>query len=944
MIVELNLEQEIFQDLIIKLCTCSKYEFFNKDQIIYKIEDHADRFYVITKGECFIQKAKKKIKKMTKLEYVNHLKNIHMLNDKFFFKKHVNSNRKLININEYEIQRIIDKHKRTIAIQKEYEKKQYNMLFLEGIYKKTFEEYINEINEKIIPSKFKLEDYKSKLYEFYDETESDKFQDEIIFDENKYEFLIFEYKTSNILKEGNYFGENGDSPMIRIRSQYLIAGKDCECFSISNDLYKQNILNEYIKMRNKEISFLNDNYIFSNIKKGTFLNIYFKYFKKEVYNRGEILFYEMDEVDRVYFIKEGRLELSLFSNIIKLHDYIEQLKYCISELKDHLGNNEKLPKLQCSPTQYIDLLKKNKINNLFIFSNNDIVGIEETRFDFKRLYRATVISDKISIYSLPVVKLRKMVEFEKIKDEYLRYSLLKLSNFVNRISLIRDGSIKHIDKSFKDINDILEIQNSKKKIYTLSVKHTVCCLKNNNKNNNKSPNEDKNLNNYDDLTSDKKEQNQLENLTENKNKIKKDHNEKIKNQVEAVNEMVNIYYKNNKNWKKHNKRMNLEYQPQGDVFKFYQYCNFEKNKIAELKSDIIHLKTNSLQNYLPRIIPDTQRIKSISNSILLEKTLESSKIKIDNSIKMKQTILLNQKPDEKNYIKKTNEGLENNNNALKSCIETLINDKEIPQMKLSLNLTKKTNSDFFITDTIYFNDKLPNFGINEKKRSLVTIIKPSKINFESRRKKSYNKSNNESIEKNKLSNYSMNIDGRHSSKKSRNLNNSIKSKILYNSSYKIKNYMDTDKIENISIIDLNNTIKDEEVESEITKDASKMKRTDENIDYISQFTSNEGAINEKIINCFHSTNDYLFQSNELKSIKLKRINNLYSNSIDKSKSKSNYKNNEDIKRKEESFINDKNKSRFVPFSVDNSMVAIKNLHKKILSLAPKKKYNNNFLI
>ena len=54
-------KEEILEKLIIGLCSNAKFESIKKDQIIYKIGDPAERFYVITKGECFIQKAKKKI-------------------------------------------------------------------------------------------------------------------------------------------------------------------------------------------------------------------------------------------------------------------------------------------------------------------------------------------------------------------------------------------------------------------------------------------------------------------------------------------------------------------------------------------------------------------------------------------------------------------------------------------------------------------------------------------------------------------------------------------------------------------------------------------------------------------------------------------------------------------------------------------------------------------
>merc|ERR1712032_819403 len=104
-----------------------------------------------------------------------------------------------------------------------------------------------------------------------------------------------------------------------------------------------------------------------------------------------------------------------------------------------------MPHLYSQPRHYMDLLKINKKNFVAILSDNDMLGIEESRFDFKRLYRATVLSDKVYFYSLPLTKLNKMIENEFIQEEYSSYSISKLANFVNRISEIRNGSMIHID-------------------------------------------------------------------------------------------------------------------------------------------------------------------------------------------------------------------------------------------------------------------------------------------------------------------------------------------------------------------------------------------------------------------------------------------------------------------------------------------------------------------
>ena len=120
---------------------------------------------------------------MTKKEYILKLNYLRTLNDKFLMKKHLSINRKLIDITEYEIPRIMDKIGKTNLIRLEIEKRKYQMIFLENLYTKSFKEYIEDIDNKIFPSSCTLDDYKNKLYQIVDETDADKEEDDIIFNE-----------------------------------------------------------------------------------------------------------------------------------------------------------------------------------------------------------------------------------------------------------------------------------------------------------------------------------------------------------------------------------------------------------------------------------------------------------------------------------------------------------------------------------------------------------------------------------------------------------------------------------------------------------------------------------------------------------------------------------------------------------------------------------------
>ena len=136
---------------------------------------------------------------------------------------------------------------------------------------------------------------------------------------------------------------------------------DSILLSLPNDLYQKNIHQELQKLKNKEISFLNDNFIFSNIKRGTFLNHYNKYFKIEEFPRNSNIFLEENLVDKIYFIKDGRVEINLQTNLFKLHQYTSDLIKINPDINTFFKDDVLVSNLINQPKNYIEDLKKKKI-------------------------------------------------------------------------------------------------------------------------------------------------------------------------------------------------------------------------------------------------------------------------------------------------------------------------------------------------------------------------------------------------------------------------------------------------------------------------------------------------------------------------------------------------------------------------------------------------------
>jgi len=1005
LIQSFSLDPEVLKDLMITLCSNVKYEFFKKGDILYKIGEPAEKFFLILKGEIKVYKLKKKLVNMTKKEYILFIKTIKDSKDPYLLKKTIITNKEKMEINDYEIPRLMEKISRIHLIRLDLEKKKYYRIRLEGKYTKSFENFIEEIDAGMIVSNCIPEDIKAKLYDYTGITESDKEEDAIIFDEEKYQVRIFDYEENEVFSNGNYFGENGSNAIDRKRTQYIVANADTECMSISNDIYQKNILTEFQKLKNKEISFLNENCIFKNIQKGTFLNQYFKYFKIEEFFRGENIFIEMQKSEKVYFIKEGRIELNLYTNILKMHNYAKELMSINSEITNHFKDEEKLPVMNLQPKNYMEILEKKKFVSLFLFQENDMLGIEEAYANFKHLYRATVISDRAYLYSIPVNKFKKMIEFEpKIINDFKNYSFMKICILIKRLSNLKNDLLKFIDGNHKEDNTKKNAnnetadkeKNEKKASSAIHIINQVNLKKNQSQSD---------LN----LIVIHKSKKQIKNKNE-KGKIKKSN--------ESIAEELARYYKDYQNWNKQlNKKWDLLLNPQADEFQFYKQINFELNTIKSLKSDINKFSSNSIANILPKInlfnnaseLNTAGQIETTSDN---ENILSSGKAKENNYYNNKDkggnfNLNSSKKKTEKISIEK-NSNCESSDESLpkggketdmKSSNKLSINEGKFKKGKISsknlcntivesitnnfsnninteitikinpnafttrlsssiLNKNKRINapqSNLFMTNIYSKNEQLPT--LNEKNCSLehqlnvsIEAINYNHVNISS---KSFR---NADIRKTIISE-------KKTTKLDNNLLKTSKEKTVVNT---IFNFINEEIIKNTE---------NAENASPLIKLGKFEVKKNTNVDIFNnrknQNTAESSENDEIKIDVFGSTKSILSQSVILKTNKLRRLHREYmpryysnkfcNNSNIEELNESNENLNKECKKEDfkspkndmkrqmkddpiEVFMSKKS-SNFVPFSVDNSVNGIKKLNKRIQMLAPKKKYNfiiNNY--
>ena len=496
---------------------------------------------------------------MKKKDYLIFLKKLKDKKDFYLLKKTILNNKK-VDIGENEISRLIEKLNLITSIRTEFEKRKYNLIKLDKNYSKTFEKFMEQIEYGEIQSNCTVDEIKNKLYDVLESTKEDDEEDQILLDDLLYDITIFKYVISEVLQTHTHFGENGNIQIDRKRTQFIRASIDSILLSLPNDLYQKNIHQELQKLKNKEISFLNDNFIFSNIKRGTFLNHYNKYFKIEEFPRNSNIFLEENLVDKIYFIKDGRVEINLQTNLFKLHQYTSDLIKINPDINTFFKDDVLVSNLINQPKNYIEDLKKKKNFLIFLLAENDMLGIEESYYDFRRLYRANVISDKAVVYSIPINKFKKIIDFEpKIFEDYKNYSQNKFCNLIKRLINIKNDCLKFIDENYS---------------YEISKK-------------------DKNF----DL-----------NKSVNLNKLKEvDLINKKKQSGKNIDIQGDVYkyFRNYYNMnKEHYKKFDLILNPRSleDYSHLFNKFLYEKTKIKLIKSNIERIKNDSIEKILPHIV------------------------------------------------------------------------------------------------------------------------------------------------------------------------------------------------------------------------------------------------------------------------------------------------------------------------------------------------------
>ena len=482
------------EKLIHFCCIEMRYKKFRKGEIIVKIGDPPESFYTIIFGKAKIIEPIPKIQSLTGFQYFKYLMDLKKKKEDYIFMRCIKINKEnyLIEPNDKDIIHYIYllnylEHIKTINDQTINFDKVLNLLDI------TPEEI--GIEPDSVNNNYYINDNLNKIKKNLPEiSQNIMVQYSFIMDNiNKNEVTIFEYKSPRILKANDYFGDSAietNSP----RKATIIAEEDTDLAYLSNKLYYNQIASEKAILLQIKIKNMHQNFFFHRIQYYKFSKKYFTWFRKEKYNKGDILFKEDEIIKYLYFIQEGSVEITFNKSMNEIEELInimknkEELLVRNNYIDIHLNiiknlynkniqNKENSYDYDPINSSFKDIaysLDQKHNNKIIILNDNEEFGILSYFLGNYYLGTCKVFSKNAKIYKIETDYLNQMLESEvEIKWDFYRRLKNKLKLYSERLFKINNCKLVMTDEKIKENNKDLKINEQLEKEKEKEINNTI---------------------------------------------------------------------------------------------------------------------------------------------------------------------------------------------------------------------------------------------------------------------------------------------------------------------------------------------------------------------------------------------------------------------------------------------------------------------------------------
>ena len=562
---------------------CAKqltYTKIYRGEILFRIGEVGDRFYFILNGKISILKPKKFNYEMSIQEYIDYCYFLFKNNENYLLNKVLEDNYTSFPLLAIEdVSKIHDVLFKQTLCDKIAKKEISNNDELKKIFNefhKKFEDYnLNKKELEILETK-KIRSYNG-LNNDWDNYIIEKcnpnFNELLLFEpfetlykeKTKKNTILQKYETFMYMGTGLFFGDFALEKDVGERTATIRAEENSVLASLKSVDYVNIIAPKRRLEKKKEVLYLNSSYFFKNISERLFDRSYFHLFTQKEYNKDIILFNTGDQTKSIIFLKTGKISLTVRCSIVDLNTLLiylreklinvfniyDKLKRYITKEKiiqiKNYGNDPILKSMKKLNRKFVEELNKERIFQVALVSNVEIVGLEEIFLKIPYICKGQVISDKITCHELAVEQLNNLLidERENIYEMFIKTSCNKILSLIERIQSLKKNWIdiakmrSQDDNFYINKNQLLLLKKNKSDLLSTIDKNENSMCENNNRSN-------ASLNRYINientkfcllLSEIKKSNKEINESPERKNKsLKKSINQSYKDDIDFTNE------------------------------------------------------------------------------------------------------------------------------------------------------------------------------------------------------------------------------------------------------------------------------------------------------------------------------------------------------------------------------------------------------------------------
>jgi CRP-like cAMP-binding protein len=472
-------EQDMISDAalknLIEICSKNlKVSELENGEIVFKIDELADKFYIILKGAVSVLKPKQFTEYFTNKEYLQYLKDLLDSNEIHILQQTIKENFDMLPITDVKhLEKILfyffkNKCRKALVLEnvEEFRKifenrhmftsKDFNINIDEVI--KLSDRYKFHSTQAHIESKNPWVVYVTERIKFShkDILKYDKFK-EMTKNPEKRKFSIFKYHKFLYLYAGQYFGDMALNSKHKKRNATIRAEEDSIVGYIDNDIYSKYIKTENLKVRTKDCQFINE-CLFDFLTPTSSLEKYHSSFIPNSYNRGFKIFKENSNFSHLILIKGGEVELNLNCSVMDIYNLIkclvEKLVKIFKENKANLSfiteedisyllsltRDNNLIRINYKSQEFIEGINKKRTSYVCLLPVKEICGIEE--FFLKNLLyfcSAKVVSDTVKVIKIDRENLNMILINENIPPHYFaKKSFNKIASMIKRLNHIKN--------------------------------------------------------------------------------------------------------------------------------------------------------------------------------------------------------------------------------------------------------------------------------------------------------------------------------------------------------------------------------------------------------------------------------------------------------------------------------------------------------------------------